>query len=112
MLGGVGIEYVGRPLGVACTTANRVVLLDKEDGIVFAYGPSHRPRFIEIGKKHMRLKHKRFGWERAAIVRLENPGEDPIDIDISADAVPVLIRWSHGEDVSRLTGPIPLPETF
>jgi hypothetical protein len=112
VVGGVGIEYVGRPLGVACTTANRVVLLDKEDGVVFAYGPSQRPRFIETGKKHRRLKHKRFGWEKAAIVRLENPGEDPIDIDIPADAVPVLVRWSHGEDVSRLAGPIPLPETF
>src|SRR5262245_59802899 len=42
VVAGVGIQYVGRPLGIACTTENRALLLDKEDRVVRAFGPSRR----------------------------------------------------------------------
>jgi hypothetical protein len=54
----------------------------------------------------------RWGWEKGAIVRIDSPGEEPLEIDIPASAVAVLVEWSRGEDVSRLTGPFPLPETL
>jgi hypothetical protein len=104
---------VGRPLGVASTTKNRVLILDREDRVVRAYGPNHRPRFVATGKKGTkRPSQTRIGWDEGTIVRLEIPGEHPIEIDILAAAVPVLVGWSGGEDVSRLTGPIPLPESI
>jgi hypothetical protein len=108
-----GIHYVGRPLGIACTTENRVLLLDKKDKVVRALGQSHRPRFVDTGEKgSKRPSHTRFGWVAGAIVSLEIPGEEPLKIDTLAEAVPVLIGWSRGEDVSRLAGPIPPYETI
>ncbi len=107
------IEYVGRPLGIACTTGNRVVILDKEGDVVQAYGPNNRPRFVETGKKGTkRPSQMRIGWDEGAIVGFEIPGEDLIEIDILASAVPILAGWSRGVDVSRLSGPIPVPETI
>jgi hypothetical protein len=112
-VGGVGVEFVGRPLAVACTTANQVLLRDRESRDVFAYGPSPRPSFVDTGKKGTkRIKQMRWGWENGAVLRIESPDEEPIEIDIPASAVPILIGWSHGEDVSRLAGPFPLPETI
>jgi hypothetical protein len=108
VVAGVGVRYVGRPLWVACTTQIRALLFDKEDKVVRMFGPVGRPRFVETGKKGTkRTNPKRFGWDDGAIVSLEIPGEDPLEIDILAAAVPVLVGWSRGEDVSRLTGPIP-----
>jgi hypothetical protein len=113
MVAGVGVRIVGRPLGVACTTENRVLIIDKKDEVVRAYGPIHRPRFVDTGKKGTkRPSQTRFGWDEGAIVSLELPGVDPIEIDILAAAVPVLAGWSRGEDVSRLNGPIPVPESI
>jgi len=107
-VGLVGIKYVGRQLWVACTTQNRVLLFDKEDKVVQAYDPRRRPRFIETGKEGTnRTNPKRFGWDAGAIVSLEIPGEEPLEIDILAAAIPVLVGWSRGEDVSRLAGPVP-----
>jgi len=103
-----GIQYVGRPLWVACTTRNRVLLFDKEDEIIQAYDPRLRPRFVETGKEGTkRTNPRRFGWDAGAIVSLEIPGKEPLEIDIHAEAVPVLVGWSRGHDVSRLAGPIP-----
>jgi hypothetical protein len=108
-----GVQYVGRPLGIACTTENRVLLLDKEDKVVRALGPSHRSRFVDTGEKgSKRPSHTRFGWVAGAIVSLEIPGEEPLEIDTLAEAVPVLVGWSRGQDVSRLAGPIPPYETI
>ena len=112
-VGGVGVEFVGRQLAVACTTANQVLLRDRESRDVRAYGANARPRFVDTGKKGTkRIKQMRWGWENGAILRIENPGEEPLEVDIPARAVPVLVGWSRGEDVSRLTGPFPLPETL
>ncbi|HZF40681.1 MAG TPA: hypothetical protein VE715_17800, partial [Blastocatellia bacterium] len=83
------------------------------DGVVRSYGPSRRPRFVETGKKGTkRPSQTRFGWDDGSIVSLEIPEVDPLEIDILAAAAPVLVGWSGGEDVSRLTGPIPPPETI
>jgi hypothetical protein len=113
VVGGVGVEFVGRQLAVACTTANQVLLRDRESRDVWAYGPNPRPRFVDTGRKGTkRIKQMRWGWENGAILRIEGPDEEPIEIDIPASAVPVLVGWSRGEDVSRLTGPFPLPETL
>jgi hypothetical protein len=112
-VGGVGVRYVGRPLALACTTENRVLILDREDNVVQAYGPGRRPRFGDAGKKgSKRASQTQFGWVDGAIVSLEFPGAEPIEIDILAAAVPVLVGWSRGGDVSRLAGPIPAPETI
>jgi hypothetical protein len=112
-VGGAGVEFVGRPLAVACTTANQVLLRDKESGDIWAYGPNPRPRFVDTGQKGTkRIKQMRWGWDSGAILRIESPGEEPLEIDIPAPAVPVLTGWSRGEDVSRLAGPFPLPETL
>ncbi|HEU0175970.1 MAG TPA: hypothetical protein VFV58_17030 [Blastocatellia bacterium] len=112
-IGGVGVQYVGRPLGIACTTGNRVLILDKEDKFVRAFGPTPRPRFVDTGEKgSKRPSHTRFGWDAGAILRLEIPGEESLEIDTRAAAVPVLVGWSRGEDVSRLNGPIPPYETI
>jgi hypothetical protein len=113
MVAGVGVRIVGRSLGVACTTGNRVLLLDKKDGVVRAYGPISRPRFVATGKKGTkRPSQTRFGWDEGAIVSLEIPGLEAFEIDIMAAAVPVLANWSRGEDVSSLTGPIPVPDSI
>jgi hypothetical protein len=105
-----GIKYVGRLLWVACTTKNRALIFDKEDAVVQAYDPRRRPRLVDTGKEGAkRTNPKRFGWDAGAIVSLEIPGEEPLEIDIHAAAVPVLVGWSRGEDVSRLTGPVPPP---
>jgi hypothetical protein len=70
-------------------------------------------RFVDTGKKGTkRIKQMRWGWENGAILRIESPGEEPLEIDIPASAVPVLVGWSRSEDVSRLTGLFPLPETL
>ncbi len=103
-----GIKYVGRPLWVACTTQNRVLIFDIEDEVVQAYDPRRRPRFVETGKEGTkRTNPNRFGWDAGAIVSLEIPGEEPLEIDIHAAAVQVLVGWSRGVDVSRLAGPVP-----
>ncbi len=112
-VGGVGVEFVGRQTAVACTTANQVLLRDKETGDVWAYGPDPRPRFVDTGQKGTpRIKQMRWGWDIGAILRIESPGEEPLEIDIPAASVRVLVGWSRGEDVSHLTGPYPLPETL
>ena len=88
-------------------------LRDKESREVWAYGPNPRPRFVDTGKKGTkRIKQMRWGWESGAVLRIESPGEEPLEIDIPVSAVPVLVGWSRGEDVSRLAGPFPLPETL
>ena len=103
-----GIVYVGRPLWVACTTRNRVLIFDKEAEVVQAYDPRRRPRFVDTGKEGTkRTNPNRYGWDAGAIVSLEIPGEKLLEIDIHAGAVPVLVGWSRGEDVSRLAGPVP-----
>ena len=103
-----GVKYVGRPLWVACTTQNRVILYDIEDEVVQAYDPRLQPRFAETGKAGTkRTNPNRFGWDAGAIVSLEIPGEEPLEIDIHAAAVQVLVGWSQGQDVSRLAGPVP-----
>jgi len=103
-----GIKYVGRPLWVSCTTHNRVLIFDKEDKVVQPYDPRRRPFFVETGKEGTkRTNPKRFGWDAGAIVSLEIPGEEPLELDIHAAAVPVLAGWSRGEDVSRLASPVP-----
>jgi hypothetical protein len=105
-----GIKYVGRPFWVACTTQNRALLFDKEDEVVQAYDPRRRPRFVDTGKEGTkRTNPKRYGWDAGAIVSLEMPGAEPLEIDIHAAAVPVLVGWSRGEDASRLAGPVPPP---
>jgi hypothetical protein len=107
-VGLVGIQYVGRPLWVACTTQNRVLIFDKEDKVGQAYDPRRRPRFVDTGKEGTkRTSPTQWGWVDGAIVSLEIPGEEPLEIDIRADAVHVLVGWSRGEDASRLTGPLP-----
>jgi hypothetical protein len=112
-VGGVGIEFVGRKLAVACTTANQVLLRDRESGDVQAYGPNPRPSFVDTGQQGTRrIRQMRWGWEKGAILRIESPGGEPFEVDIPASAVPVLVGWSRGEDVSRLMGPFPLPETL
>jgi len=113
IVAGVRIRYVGRELRVACTTENRVLILDKEDGVIQPYGPIRRPRFVTTGKKGTRHPRRtRWGWDDGAIVRLELPGVEPLEIDILAAAVPILAGWSRGGDVSRLNGPFPAPETI
>jgi hypothetical protein len=103
-----GIQYVGRPLWVACTTHNRVIIFDKEDNVVQAYDPSRRPRFVDTGKEGTkRTSPTQWGWVAGAIVSIETPGEEPLEIDIRAEAVQVLVGWSRGEDASRLAGPVP-----
>jgi hypothetical protein len=103
-----GIVYVGRPLWVACTTQNRVLIFDKEADVGQAYDPRGRPRFVDTGKEGTkRTNPNRYGWDAGAIVSLEIPGEKPLEIDIHAAAVPVLVGWSQGQDVSRLAGPVP-----
>ena len=68
---------------------------------------------MDTGRKGTkRIKQMRWGWENGAILRIENQGEEPLEVDIPTPAVPVLVGWSRGEDVSRLTGPFPLPETL
>jgi hypothetical protein len=112
-VGGVGVEFVGRQLAVACSTANQVLLRDRESGDIWAYGPSPRPSFVDTGKKGTkRIRQMRWGWEDGAVLQIESTGEEQLEIDIPASAVPVLVGWSRGEDVSRLTGPFPLPETL
>ena len=106
---GVGIRVTGRPLGIACTTANRVLLLDKEANTIQAFGPSNRPTFSDAGKKGTRRPSQtRMGYENGAILRLEVTAEETIEIDIAASAVPMLVGWSRGESVSALSGPIPI----
>jgi hypothetical protein len=108
-----GIQYVGRPVGIACTTGNRVLILDKEDKVVQSFGPTPRPRVVDTGEKGTkRPSHTRFGWDAGAVVRIEIPGEEPLEIDTRAEAVPVLVGWSRGQDVTRLAGPIPPYETI
>ena len=112
-VGGVGVEYVGRELTVACTTANQVLLRDKESEDVFAYGPSPRPQFVDTGRKGAkRIKQMKWGWESGVILRIEGADEEPIEIDVPESAVPILVGWSRGADVSRLSGPFPLPESL
>jgi hypothetical protein len=112
-VGGVGVEFTGRELAVACTSANQVLLRDKESGDIWGYGPKPRPRFVDTGKKGTkRIKQMQWGWENGAVLRIESPEEEDLEIDIPASAVPVLAGWSRGDDVSRLAGPFPLPETF
>jgi hypothetical protein len=107
-VGLVGVRYVGRPLWVACTTQNRVLIFDQEDKVVQVYDPRRRPRFIDTGKEGTkRTSPTQWGWIAGAIVSLEIPGVEPLEIDIRAEAVPVLVGWSRGDDVSRLTGPVP-----
>jgi hypothetical protein len=107
-VGLVGIQYVGRPLWVACTTQNRVLIFDKEDKVGQAYDPRRRPRFVDTGKEGTkRTSPTKWGWVAGAIVSLEIPGNEPLEIDIRADAVQVLVGWSGGQDASRLTGPLP-----
>ena len=106
---GVSVRVTGRPLGIACTTANRILVLDKEASTIQAFGPTNRPRFSDAGKKGTRRPSQtRMGYENGAIVKLEVAAEEPIEIDILASAVPRLVGWSRGEDVSRLSGPIPI----
>ena len=47
------------------------------------------------------------GWDDGAIVRLEVPGEEAVEIDVAAAAVELLAAWSHGGDVAQLSGPFP-----
>jgi hypothetical protein len=111
-VGGVGVKYVGRDLVIACTTENRVLILDKEDEVIQAYGPGRRPSFVDTGKEGTKqTSQTQWGWVAGAIVSLEIPGQEPIEIDILATAVPILAGWSRGADVSRLPGPIPHPDT-
>jgi len=106
---GVGVRVTGRPLGIACTTANRVLLLDKEAETIQPFGPENRPRFSNAGKKGTRRPSQtRMGFENGAIMKLEIGPDEPIEIDIVASAVPTLVGWSRGESVAVLTGPIPI----
>jgi len=105
---GLGFEYVGRPLGVACTTKNRVLILDREDGVIRAYGPEQRPRFAATGKKGtQRASQTQVGFDAGAIMMLELPGIDALEIDLPEQAVSVLVGWSKGAEVAGLAGPYP-----
>ena len=106
---GVGVRVTGRPLGIASTTANRILVLDKEANTIQAFGPANRPNISDAGKKGTRRSSQtRMGYENGAVVRLEVTGEEAIEIDIAASAVPILVGWSRGDSVSALTGPIPI----
>src|SRR5215813_8329545 len=66
-----GIVYVGRPLWLACTTQNRVLIFDKKAEVVQAYDPRRRPRFVDTGKAGTkRTNPNRFGWDAGGIVSL------------------------------------------
>jgi|ERR1041385_187943 hypothetical protein len=106
---GVGVRVVGRSVGVACTTKNRVLVLDREADMVRAFSSEPRPAFLPTGRAGTkRPSQTKMGWDDGTIVRLEVPGEDPLEIDIAAMAQPILSDWSRGGDVSRLTGPYPI----
>jgi hypothetical protein len=105
---GLGFTYVGRPLGVACTTKNRVLVLDREDGSLLAFGPSERPRISDTGKPgKARPSQVRVGFDKGAILKLEATGQPPLEIDLPAEALQLLVAWSQGSDVSHLAGPYP-----
>ena len=105
---GVGFTYVGRPLGIACTTRNRVLILDREDGGLRAFGPGSRPSFSDTGKPgKSRPSQAKVGFDKGAIAHLEEPGQEPLEIDLPAEALTALMGWSSGGDVSQLAGPYP-----
>jgi hypothetical protein len=106
---GVGVRMVGRPLGIACTTADRVLVFDREADTIQAFGPQNRPRFSDAGKKGTkRPSQTRMGFDDGAILMLEVTEQEPIEIDIVASAVPTLVGWSQGASVAALSGPVPI----
>ena len=105
---GLGFTYVGRPLGIACTTHNRLLILDREAGTIEAFGPERRPRLADTGKKGKdRPSQSRMGFDKGGVVLLEAPEREAVEIDLPAEAVAVLVAWSSGGDVAQLSGPYP-----
>lgn len=110
---GVGVQVVGRPLAIAFTSQNRLLVLDRESEAVYPFGPWQRPAFSETGKQgSKRTSQTKFGWHAGAIVRLDGLAQEPMEIDIIAEAVPMLVGWSRGADASVLDGPYPVPGTI
>ena len=105
---GVGVQVVGRPLTVACTTGNRVLVIDKQDREITGFSPEDRPRFSDTGRKGTkRTMPTEYGWEEGTIVSLEAHGS-ALDIDVAKSAASMLAGWSGGGDVRALTGPFPV----
>jgi hypothetical protein len=85
---GTAIEVVGRPVVIACTTADRLLYMDKESRRAAAM---HRGevRITGTGRKGTkRTEPTTFGF-----------------VDGTVLAAPTLTAWSVGADVSRLRGP-------
>ena len=77
-----------------------------EGGLESADGPSgnegNRPRFSDAGKKGTRRPiQTRMGNENGAIMTLEMTAGEPIEIDIVATVVPMLVGWSRGARFAR-----------
>jgi hypothetical protein len=105
---GVGVQVVGRPLTLACTSQNRVLVIDKENGEVTGFRPDNRPRFSDTGRKGTkRTMPTQYGWEEGTIVSLEANGS-ALEIDLAKSAASILTGWSGGGDVRSLTGPLPV----
>jgi hypothetical protein len=112
-IGIAGVKFVGRPLALAFTSKDRLMVLDREDGGVRAFGPGARPVFSDTGKKGTkRTSETKFGWHDGAIVSLAGLAADPMEIDVLASAVPLLVGWSRGDAVSALDGPYPSKGTI
>jgi len=110
---GMGVKFVGRPLAIAFTSSDRFLVLDREDGGLRAFGSGNRLLISDLGKAGTkRPSQTRMGWDDGAIVKIEGLGSEPIEIDVAASAVPMLVGWSHGQVVSDLDGPYPTEGTI
>lgn len=109
---GVGIRVTGRPLVIACTSADRLIYRDQNSGQQTVL-TRNAVRITDTGRQGgKRTDQNTFGFVRGQIVRFDFADGQGVGVDISNTAVPTLIAWCHGASVAGLNGPFPAEATY
>lgn len=91
----VGVRFGGKPLVVALSDTQRLLLKDHETrGQVYAFGPMNRPAIEDIGDAGSTFSGER-GIEPGRLLRLTPPGGVPFEIGTTASAAAALLAWSQ-----------------
>lgn len=110
---GTGVKVVGRPIVIACTTADRLLYSDTGSGEII---PLHRGyvRITDTGRKGTKRTDKHtWGFVPGRVLRFDFPDGVRMDIDIISTAVPTLLGWAAGAiSVARLNGPYAFHSTY
>jgi hypothetical protein len=113
LVAGARVEYVGRSIVLGFTSANRLLVLDRESSGIRSFGPDHRPRIVDTGQAGTkRTSPTKWGWVKGKVILFTSSDGDAMEMDIIETAVPILAGWSQGQSAAQLTGPFPIKGTY